>query len=69
MKEIHLDFEINVFIFCIIYSLAGKCNRVFTGVVLKHSKGIRSFTETADVYFGQLTNQQIQEYVDSGEPL
>ncbi|XP_013107827.2 dTTP/UTP pyrophosphatase [Stomoxys calcitrans] len=55
--------------FKMLTSLAGKCNRVFTGVVLKHSKGVRSFTETADVYFGHLTNEQIQAYVDSGEPL
>ncbi|KNC24050.1 hypothetical protein FF38_11324 [Lucilia cuprina] len=50
-------------------NLSGKCNRVFTGVVLKHSQGIRSFTETADVYFGHLTPEQIQDYVDSGDPL
>ncbi|XP_075154140.1 dTTP/UTP pyrophosphatase [Haematobia irritans] len=55
--------------FNMLKSLAGNCNRVFTGVVLKHSKGVRTFTETADVYFGQLSNEQIQEYVDSGEPL
>lgn len=50
-------------------SLSGKCNRVFTGVVLKHSKGVRSFTDTADVYFGNLTPEQIQDYVDSGQPM
>ncbi|KAM7352174.1 dTTP/UTP pyrophosphatase [Cochliomyia hominivorax] len=50
-------------------NLSGKSNRVFTGVVLKHSKGVRSFTETADVYFGNLTQQQILDYVDSKDPL
>ncbi|XP_065357417.1 dTTP/UTP pyrophosphatase [Calliphora vicina] len=50
-------------------NLSGKSNRVFTGVVLKHSKGVRSFTDTADVYFGDLSKEQIQDYVDSGDPL
>ncbi|XP_034473011.1 dTTP/UTP pyrophosphatase [Drosophila innubila] len=50
-------------------NLSGKCNRVFTGVVLKHANGVRQFTDTADVYFGQLTAEQIQSYVDSGDPL
>ncbi|XP_061399038.1 dTTP/UTP pyrophosphatase-like [Musca vetustissima] len=52
-----------------ITNLAGKCNTVFTGVVLKHSKGVRSFTETADVYFGELSREQIEAYVATGEPL
>lgn len=50
-------------------SLSGNCNRVYTGVVLKHANGVRKFTDTADVYFGQLTEEQIQSYVDSGDPL
>ncbi|KRF78025.1 uncharacterized protein Dvir_GJ17875, isoform B [Drosophila virilis] len=50
-------------------NLSGACNRVFTGVVFKHALGVRKFTETADVYFGQLTEAQIQSYVDSGDPL
>ncbi|KAH8418885.1 hypothetical protein KR222_009074 [Zaprionus bogoriensis] len=50
-------------------NLSGTSNRVFTGVVLKHAHGVRQFTDTADVYFGQLTQEQIQSYVDSGDPL
>ncbi|XP_032595141.1 dTTP/UTP pyrophosphatase isoform X2 [Drosophila grimshawi] len=50
-------------------NLSGVSNRVFTGVVLKHAKGVRQFTETADVYFGELTAAQIQSYIDSGDPL
>ncbi|XP_055847581.1 dTTP/UTP pyrophosphatase [Episyrphus balteatus] len=49
--------------------LAGNCNTPHTGVVIKHSKGIVRFTESAKVYFGQITQEQIQSYVDSGEPL
>uniref|UniRef100_A0A1A9W2J9 Septum formation protein Maf n=1 Tax=Glossina brevipalpis TaxID=37001 RepID=A0A1A9W2J9_9MUSC len=50
-------------------NLSGKCNRVFTGVVLKHSKGVHTFTETADVYFGKLSKEQIYAYVESGDPM
>ncbi|KAH8377897.1 hypothetical protein KR093_007753 [Drosophila rubida] len=50
-------------------NLSGACNRVFTGVVLKHANGVRKFTDTADVYFGELSAAQIQSYVDSGHPL
>ncbi|KAH8389625.1 hypothetical protein KR215_008522 [Drosophila sulfurigaster] len=50
-------------------NLSGACNRVFTGVVLKHANGVRQFTDTADVYFGELSAAQIQSYVDSGDPL
>ncbi|XP_034669141.1 dTTP/UTP pyrophosphatase [Drosophila subobscura] len=50
-------------------NLSGACNRVFSGVVLKHAGGVRKFTDTADVYFSQLLPEQIQSYVDSGDPL
>ncbi|XP_037958277.1 dTTP/UTP pyrophosphatase [Teleopsis dalmanni] len=50
-------------------NLSGKCNRVYTGVVIRHKQGAHKFTDTADVYFGNLTKQQIQAYVDSGDPL
>ncbi|XP_017152533.1 dTTP/UTP pyrophosphatase [Drosophila miranda] len=50
-------------------NLSGTCNRVFSGVVLKHAQGVRKFTDTADVHFGQLLPEQIQNYVDSGDPL
>ncbi|XP_054744647.1 dTTP/UTP pyrophosphatase [Anastrepha obliqua] len=50
-------------------NLSGKCNRTHTGIALRHSKGVRHFTETTDVYFGELTQAQILDYVDSREPL
>ncbi|XP_055904189.1 dTTP/UTP pyrophosphatase [Eupeodes corollae] len=49
--------------------LAGNCNTPHTGVVIKHAGGVVRFTESAKVYFGQLSQEQIQAYVDSGEPL
>lgn len=54
---------------CLFYSLSGKSNRVFSGVILKHAKGVRKFTDTADVYFGELLPEQIKSYVDSKDPL
>ncbi|EDV31846.1 uncharacterized protein Dana_GF14346 [Drosophila ananassae] len=50
-------------------NLSGKSNRVFSGVILKHAKGVRKFTDTADVYFGELLPEQIKNYVDSKDPL
>lgn len=50
-------------------NLSGKSNRVFSGVILKHAKGVRKFTDTADVYFGELLPEQIKSYVDSKDPL
>ncbi|KAH8324799.1 hypothetical protein KR074_001914 [Drosophila pseudoananassae] len=50
-------------------NLSGKSNRVFSGVILKHAKGVRKFTDTADVYFGDLLPEQIKSYVDSKDPL
>lgn len=45
-------------------------NTVYTGVVIKlgDAQEIR-FTEKADVYFGRATDEQIQAYVATGEPL
>lgn len=58
-----------IFFIPLCHSLAGKCHRVFTGVVLKHSKGVQSFTESADVYFGNLTIPQINAYIETGESM
>lgn len=49
--------------------LVGKCHTVHTGVVIKHNEKITKFTEATKVYFGQATDEQIQAYVDTKEPL
>jgi septum formation protein len=49
--------------------LVGKTNVVYTGVVIKYGDQITKFTETAEVCFGKATPEQIQGYVDTGEPL
>lgn len=50
-------------------TLVGKVNVVYTGVVIKYGEKICRFTESAKVQFGQATPEQIQAYVDTGEPL
>lgn len=43
---------------------------MYTGVVIKLGDDkVVKFTETADVYFGAATDEQIKAYVDTGEPL
>ena len=49
--------------------LIGKSHIVYTGVVLKYNDQIVKFTESAKVSFGKANNEQIQSYVDTGEPL
>jgi len=47
----------------------GKSHIVYTGVVIKNRERIIRFTETAKVFFGDATAEQIQAYVDTKEPL
>lgn len=49
--------------------LIGKPHVVYTGVVIKKRDQIVKFTETAKVFFGKATPEQIQAYVDTDEPL
>ncbi|XP_055714013.1 dTTP/UTP pyrophosphatase [Phlebotomus papatasi] len=55
--------------FQILTKLMNRKHRVYTGVVIKIADKFIRFTETTDVYFGQATPEQIQAYVDTGEPL
>lgn len=47
----------------------GKQHTVYTGVVIKYQDKITKFTETTKVQFGRANREQIQAYVDTGEPL
>lgn len=49
--------------------LIGKTHVVYTGVVLKYKDEFVQFTESTKVTFGKATREQIQSYVDTGEPL
>ncbi|KAF5288613.1 hypothetical protein FQR65_LT11984 [Abscondita terminalis] len=44
-------------------------NVVYTGVVIKYKERIEKFTAVTTVYMGQLTPEEIESYVDSGEPM
>lgn len=46
-----------------------KSHVVYTGVVIKYGERIVKFTETATVKFGKANSEQIQAYVDTGEPM
>lgn len=52
-----------------VYRLNGKSNVVYTGVAIKYGDKIVTFTETTEVKFGHCTDEQIQAYVNTGEPL
>lgn len=47
----------------------GREHTVYTGVVIKHHDRVVKFTEACKVQFGKATGEQIQAYVDTGEPL
>jgi septum formation protein len=49
--------------------LVGRTHVVYTGVVLKFNDRIVQFNESTNVTFGNATKQQLQCYVDTGEPL
>ncbi|XP_058455166.1 dTTP/UTP pyrophosphatase [Malaya genurostris] len=55
--------------FQMLSELMGRQHIVYTGVVIKyHDKEVK-FTEACTVSFGKATPEQIQAYVDTGEPL
>lgn len=49
-------------------ALSGKTHQVYTGVVLRRGKEERSFTQCTEVSFYPLTDEQILDYLASGEP-
>lgn len=51
------------------FRLNGKSHVVYTGVVIKYGSKMIKFTETANVQFGKANPEQIQAYVDTGEPM
>ncbi|KAF2895231.1 hypothetical protein ILUMI_10943 [Ignelater luminosus] len=44
-------------------------NVVYTGVVIQYKNQIEKFTEVTTVYMGRLTQEEIEAYVDTGEPM
>jgi septum formation protein len=52
----------------ILQSLSGKKHLVITGVVIVKQKNEISFADTTEVFFHELTNAQIEFYVDKYKP-
>lgn len=48
--------------------LSGKTHEVYTGVCLRSSKGMHSFTECTHVSFRQLEDTEIDYYIDNYRP-
>ncbi|RPD51668.1 Maf family protein [Paracnuella aquatica] len=52
----------------ILSRLSGQTHRVITGVCLLHAGNTFCFADTTEVVFHQLTNEQLQFYVDKYQP-
>ena len=49
--------------------LSGREHQVMTGCTLRRGDHCETFTEITNIHFRNLTPQEIQRYVDSGEPM
>lgn len=49
--------------------LSGNTHEVYTGVAIKNKKKTVSFTSVAKVSFYEMTDQEIEEYINTGEPM
>lgn len=49
--------------------LSGRVHTVDTGVSVSHNGHIETFTETTKVWFKELTDEEIDDYVATGEPM
>ena len=49
--------------------LAGREHVVITGICLKHAAGLEVASESTKVCFSPLTDEEIAQYVASGEPM
>lgn len=50
-------------------ALSGRAHDVLTGVALVSGSGVRSGVEHTRVWFSAVTDEDISEYVDSGQPM
>lgn len=50
-------------------SLSGKTHKVFTGVCIIRNSEVTKFFEETDVTFFQLTDEEIDAYIDTNEPM
>ena len=50
-------------------ALSGKSHHVFTGISLINGGKACNAVENTEVFFGKMTESEIEEYVESGEPM
>ena len=55
--------------FRMLKNLSGRTHDVYTGVCIITDKGETSFAEKSEVRFDNLSDKQIKEYIQSGEPM
>lgn len=48
---------------------SGVPNFVYTGVIIKYQDKLRSFTDVTKVFMAPLTDEEVEAYVDTGEPM
>lgn len=63
---IQKSITINIYI---LNRLSGNTNVVYTGVAIKYHNRTVKFTEKTEVRFAKLTDENIRDYVETGEPL
>ena len=51
-----------------LHTLSGVTHQVCTGVCIIFGSEVRTFTETTEVVFDALTDEDIERYMDTGEP-
>ena len=49
--------------------LSGRDHQVMTGVTVMADDRVQSFTEVTDIHFRDLSDQEINAYVATGEPM
>ena len=56
--------------FDILKELAGDCHQVYTGVtIIKNNNVVSNFAEKTDVYCNDISDNEIREYISTGEPM
>ncbi|XP_026760068.1 dTTP/UTP pyrophosphatase-like [Galleria mellonella] len=55
--------------FQMLSSLSGRGHTVYTGVVIKAFDKVVKFTESTNVFFGNIDESQIRAYIATGEPM
>ena len=52
-----------------LHLLSGRDHQVMTGVTVAGGAGVKTFTEVTDLHFRELSDQEIEDYIATGEPM